>query len=331
MPLSRSVCSPAISSATSLPHSLATSRTTRGKAAEELLDGHHANLQNALVQFIQDAGLKRQRFGKLHANGIAARAADQIPRSVRCSIDLPMINSPTRFMTASMRAASTRKELSATAATAEAPAVCFALGASCPSSARALQSARPALPRSRREVRVPPFRLRGLLDAQIGNDGRNPAAMGNVFYRMGAGEGRFHNFHGCRGEIVFRPKSDHCAAGVQDVSYQAGMRRRAWRCWDRCAARRCRLFRHAAPLRKSSAASYSFQRKLAGYRGDGSGPVVQRRGALQQAGGSSARNASTEGGSSCFWYALSMLRTVSTAASTTSASVVPCDLRRSAA
>src|SRR5712664_1780645 len=39
--------------------------------------------------------------------------------SVRLSMDFPMINSPTRFMTASMRAASTRRVLSATAFAAE--------------------------------------------------------------------------------------------------------------------------------------------------------------------------------------------------------------------
>jgi len=39
--------------------------------------------------------------------------------SVRLSIDFPMINSPTRFMTASMRVASTRSVLSATAVAAD--------------------------------------------------------------------------------------------------------------------------------------------------------------------------------------------------------------------
>jgi len=55
MPLSRSVCSPATSRAMSLPQSLCDVADDARKAAEELLDGNHANLQDALVQFVEDA------------------------------------------------------------------------------------------------------------------------------------------------------------------------------------------------------------------------------------------------------------------------------------
>ena len=41
------------------------------KTAEELLDGHHADFQNAFVQLIEDASLKRHRVGKLGAQGIS--------------------------------------------------------------------------------------------------------------------------------------------------------------------------------------------------------------------------------------------------------------------
>src|SRR5207302_10333928 len=42
-----------------------------GKAAEQLLDGYHADFQDALVQLIQDAGLKRHGVGKPGPQGIA--------------------------------------------------------------------------------------------------------------------------------------------------------------------------------------------------------------------------------------------------------------------
>ncbi len=41
------------------------------KAAEKLLDGNHANLEDAFVKFVENAGLKRKRFGKFVANRIA--------------------------------------------------------------------------------------------------------------------------------------------------------------------------------------------------------------------------------------------------------------------
>jgi len=44
------------------------------KAAEELLDRHHANFQYAFVQLIEDARLKRQRVGQLGAHGITRMA-----------------------------------------------------------------------------------------------------------------------------------------------------------------------------------------------------------------------------------------------------------------
>src|SRR5467141_488790 len=42
------------------------------ETAEELFDGHHADFKNALVQFIQDAGLKRHGVSKFGAQGIAS-------------------------------------------------------------------------------------------------------------------------------------------------------------------------------------------------------------------------------------------------------------------
>src|SRR5256885_477541 len=54
--------------------------------------------------------------------------------SVRLSMDLPMINSPTRFMTASMRVASTRSVLSATVVAAE-PGALGLIAAEAPSAA----------------------------------------------------------------------------------------------------------------------------------------------------------------------------------------------------
>ena len=48
------------------------------KAAEELLDGHHANFQNALVKFIEHAGLKCHGISELGAQWDRAHAAGRI-------------------------------------------------------------------------------------------------------------------------------------------------------------------------------------------------------------------------------------------------------------
>src|SRR5208337_4274968 len=116
------------------------------EAAEELLDGHHADFQNALVQFVEDAGLKGWASASLTRTGSRESCASNSAR-VRLSMDLPMINSPTRFMTASMRAASTRKVASATAATAE-TGDCFAAADSAGSAARVAACASTISPRS---------------------------------------------------------------------------------------------------------------------------------------------------------------------------------------
>ena len=41
------------------------------EAAEKLLDGHHADFEDALVQFVEDTGLEGEGFGELAAHGIA--------------------------------------------------------------------------------------------------------------------------------------------------------------------------------------------------------------------------------------------------------------------
>ena len=59
---------------------MATSAHHARKAAEELFDGHHADLQDAFVKFVEDARLKAERFGKQRREWGRARGADQTLR-----------------------------------------------------------------------------------------------------------------------------------------------------------------------------------------------------------------------------------------------------------
>jgi hypothetical protein len=45
-----------------------------GKAAEELLDRHHANFEDAFVEFVENSGLKSKGFGQLCAKRVAGVA-----------------------------------------------------------------------------------------------------------------------------------------------------------------------------------------------------------------------------------------------------------------
>ena len=114
MPLSRSVFCPADFDADILVAQLGDVAHDARKAAEKLLDGHHADLHHRFLQFPEHAGLKRERVGEFPRSGSFACWRSNSPMA-RCSIDLPMISSPTRFMTVSMRPASTRSVFSAAA------------------------------------------------------------------------------------------------------------------------------------------------------------------------------------------------------------------------
>ena len=62
------------------------------------------------------------------------------------------------------------------------------------------------------------LRGRGLFETHIGDNRRNPAALEKSFFRLGTCQGRFDNFHGCGGDIVFRTQGDDRTAAVKNVS-----------------------------------------------------------------------------------------------------------------
>ena len=109
--LSRSVSCPLSTSSASLPQSLATSRTRRGKRRNSCSTG-------TIRTFITE------RCRSFKTRAWKAMASAKRPRETSlgecfvssfnacCSIDLPMINSPTRLITLSMRSASTRSVFS---------------------------------------------------------------------------------------------------------------------------------------------------------------------------------------------------------------------------
>src|SRR5256885_11630281 len=59
---------------------------------------------------------------------------------------------------------------------------------------------------------------RGTFETHLGDNRRNPAALANPFFRLGACQGGFDNFDGCGRYIVFRPQSDDGTAAVKNIS-----------------------------------------------------------------------------------------------------------------
>ncbi len=82
------------------------------KAAEQLVDGHHADLHDRALQDRSARAPGRPSRRRICRAAVPWDSASRIPFSACCSIDLPMINSPTRFRTLSMRPASTRRTFS---------------------------------------------------------------------------------------------------------------------------------------------------------------------------------------------------------------------------
>ena len=154
------------------------------KAAEKLLDRHHANLQNAFVQFVEDARLKGHGVGQFGAHRIA-RVALSNSVSVRLSMDLPMISSPTRFITASMRAASTRREVSVMAATAE-PTAFAPRGWAVIVGVLDARS-RPALPGIHRAIRARGSDVAAAFDAKFRDDRREFGSAAPMHLRLRCG------------------------------------------------------------------------------------------------------------------------------------------------
>jgi len=139
--------------------------------------------------------------------------------TARWSMDLPMINSPTRFMTASMRLASTRRVLSATVATAEAAWADFAESAASPLSAVLGNNLRGlGIQKLAEEFVVGRLGACGALDANVGNDAWDTAALSKGVLWLNASKSGFDDFDGCGSEVVFGAKGDKRSATMQDVS-----------------------------------------------------------------------------------------------------------------
>src|SRR5437879_10872396 len=59
---------------------------------------------------------------------------------------------------------------------------------------------------------------RGTFETHLRDNRRNPAALANPFFRLGACQGGFDNFDGCGRYIVFRPQGDDGTAAVKNIS-----------------------------------------------------------------------------------------------------------------
>src|SRR5258706_6224955 len=62
------------------------------------------------------------------------------------------------------------------------------------------------------------LRGRGTFETHIGDNRRDAAALEKSFFRLGACQGRFDNFHGGGGHIVFRTQGDDGTAAVKNVA-----------------------------------------------------------------------------------------------------------------
>src|SRR5882757_2616596 len=187
------------------------------KAAEQLFDRHHADFEDALVQFVEDAGLERKGFGKLATNGVAGMvnvefseravehvlADDKFTDEIHHRVDSPRVHAQRTFGNGGDRG-------SAVALIGRGRAGAFggARGNLC----------RLGFEKITKQFVLGRFRVFGGYDADFGDYRRNLATMGNVFDGMLAGNGCFDNFDGSGGEIVFRAQGDDRAAGMKNVA-----------------------------------------------------------------------------------------------------------------
>jgi len=171
------------------------------------------------VKFVEDAGLEREGFGELAANGVAGVvdvefgegavqhgfADDEFTDKIHDGIDARGIDTERAFGNGGDRG--------------RAGALIGRRGA------WGFGGARGNLGGLRFEKITEEFvfgRLRvfGGYDADIGDYRGNLAAMGNVFDGMLAGNGGFHDFNGSGGQVVFRAQGDDRAAGVENIADQ---------------------------------------------------------------------------------------------------------------
>ena len=108
MLLSRSVSSPLSSSCTSRPRALATSRTKRGKRRKSCSTG---TMRIFITDFCRSESTRDWKAITSRKRLRRASLGKRLSNSpmVWCIMDLPIMSSPTRFITVSMRSASTRR------------------------------------------------------------------------------------------------------------------------------------------------------------------------------------------------------------------------------
>ena len=91
------------------------------------------------------------------------------------------------------------------------------------------------------------------IDANSGDDRRNPATLGDPLFRLGGSERRFDDLDGGGGGIVFGAQGDDRAAAMEHIANQLKRGGVHQAVGIDAQARCCRRFRGDGPLRKSSA------------------------------------------------------------------------------
>ena len=214
-----------------MPHCLATSRTTTRKAAEKLLDGHHANLEYTFVQLVEDARLKSERVGQLAAQRIVRvifvefgqravehrLADDEFADEIHDGVDARGVNAERAFDNGGRGRA-----LPCTLGRLCVRAVIFGV--------------RRGVGGLSFENVAEEFVLTGLdvahaLDAQFRDDRGNTATLGEALFGLGGSERSFDDLDSGGGGIIFRAQCNDSAATMENVANQlegSGVHQAIW-------------------------------------------------------------------------------------------------------
>src|SRR5712692_6021787 len=185
---------------------------------EELLDGHHADFQYALVELIQDAGLKGHGVRKFGAQGIARVLAvkfgkramehglsdDQFADQIHDRIDAGSLDAKRAFSNSGRCGTGT--------------CVLRYSSAFCVVGGPGDKFRRLRLQQIAEQFMFGNLRGRGTFQTHIGNNRRNPAALQKPFFRLRGRQGGLDDFHGCGGQVVLGPQGDEGTAAVKNVS-----------------------------------------------------------------------------------------------------------------
>ena len=201
------------------------------EAAEKLFDGHHSNLQDAFVKLVEDARLKSHGVRKLRAQRIAGvflvefregtiehgLTDDQFAHQVHHGINTGGIHAE--------RALGDRR--SRRAASARRRCVCvldiLSYAGLCLRGLRFQQIAEQFMFSSLRGGRP--------LEADIGNDGRDAAALRQSLFGLRTRESGLDDFDRRSRRIVFRAEGDDGAATMKNVSNELEGRRTHQAIW----------------------------------------------------------------------------------------------------